>query len=142
MQSSKNCTGNMQNAAIITQFKAIAKLLNARGRMKVAMSHQTLNQAAKRSAGVLEHPGYFTVSTTSHSHTTTLFEHQKVHSKALVRSTVHTNGTGKHPALHTGQSWLCSYPSGLTRKSRRMPYKTHTGQNNYSTEVILTSPVT
>ena len=88
MQSSKNCTGNMQNAAIITQFEAIANILNARGWMKVSTFYQTFQQAAKCSAGVLEHPGNFTVSTTSHSPTATLFKHQKAHSKALAHFAV------------------------------------------------------
>ena len=97
MQSSKSCTGNTQNAAIITQFEAIAKVLHARGRIKVATAHQTLHQAVKRSAGVLEHPGDFRVITTSHSSLPVeqqmLFEQQgrtQRRSHALLR----TNGTG------------------------------------------------
>ena len=67
MQSSKDFTGNTQHAAIITQVEAIDNLLNARGRMEVAASHQMLHQVAKRSAEALEHPSNFTVSTTGRS---------------------------------------------------------------------------
>ena len=66
MQSSRNCTENTQNAAIITRIKAMTRFLNAKGRMGVVTSLQTLHQVVNHSAEVLVHPSGFIASTTRH----------------------------------------------------------------------------
>ena len=71
------------------------------------------------------------------------YSNNKRRTQRCLRALLHTNGTGKYPSLHTGQSWLCSYPSGLARPSRHRPCKTRTqsiittARNSYSLHPLL-----